>query len=280
MNRHSTLYKRKRIQSSSPEGILILFSYIRLAMASCSNADEGLYLEEWLPDEKDPLVVEEGNYMKPEHSVKEENVENPVRKSSIQFSIVDRIPPSFRSSVHQGAQRFRSSMLSLGTSFMTKSIYIKDSTLEGVQAPEYTFGTLHLWRNMRNDVIDPNIYLKAATEFAFLALGIGWIMTALFIPDQIRSNPIKDRIGYNNACVGWDMPPASYVSIIFVGGTVHFGLRCSSISILKYDLLLEERLISRKKHMWAQRATCWYAIALLLVPVILVCTPMLILLYS
>lgn len=26
--------------------------------------------------------------------------------------------------------------------------------------------------------------------------------------------------------------------------------------------------------MWAQRATCWYAIALLMVPVILVCTPL------
>ena len=65
-------------------------------------------------------------------------------------------------------------MLSLGTSIMTKSIYIKDSALERVQAPEYTFGTLHLWRNMRNDVIDPNIYLKAATESEFLALGDGY----------------------------------------------------------------------------------------------------------
>ena len=70
------------------------------------------------------------------------------------------------------------------------------------------------------------------------------------------------------------MPPASYVAVIFVGAAVHFGLRCSSISVLKYDLLLEEKLISHKKHMWAQRVTCWYAIALLLIPVILVCTPL------
>lgn len=230
------------------------------------NNSHGYFKCRWLPDEKDPLVVEKVNNMNPEHSVKEyETGGTPIRKSSIQFSTVDRIPPSFRSSVHQATQDFRTSMLSLGTSFMTKSIYIKDSVLERVQAPEYTFGTLHLWRNMRSDVIDPNIYLKAATEFTFLALGIGWIVTAIFIPEQIKSNPIKDRLGYNNACVGWDMPPASYVSIFFVGSSVHFGLRCSSISILKYDLLLEERLISHKKHMWAQRATCWYAIALLLV---------------
>ena len=43
-------------------------------MATLLNADEGLYLEEWLPDEKDPLVVEDGNNMNPEHSVKEENL--------------------------------------------------------------------------------------------------------------------------------------------------------------------------------------------------------------
>jgi hypothetical protein len=32
----------------------------------------------------------------------------------------------------------------------------------------------------------------------------------LFNPDVVDHNPIKDRVGYNNACVGWDTAPASY----------------------------------------------------------------------
>jgi hypothetical protein len=91
--------------------------------------------------------------------------------------------------------------------------------------------------------------LKAAGETLGLALAIGWIFSLIFIPDVIKSNPLKDRLGYNNVCVGWDLPPASYFAMVPVAMTVYLGLRFVFVSIMKYDLIERNCIEDRKQHL-------------------------------
>jgi len=168
---------------------------------------------------------------------------------------------------------FRSSVANARASLAFASIYIKDSTLERITAPEYKSGLVYLSENLTGDVLDPNIYLKAAGETLVLALAIGWIVTFIYIPDIIKSNPLKDRLGYNNVCVGWDMPPASYFAMVPAAMTVYLTLRFVFVSIMKYDLMLENGLLSERKHKLSILASKLLGIAYCVLPVVLVCTP-------
>jgi hypothetical protein len=153
------------------------------------------------------------------------------------------------SNTSTSANRFRSSLANARTSLAFASIYIKDSTLERINAPEYKSGLVYLYENLTGDVLDPNIYLKAAGETLGLALAIGWIFSLIFIPDVIKSNLLKDRLGYNNVCVGWDLPPASYFAMVPVAMTVYLGLRFVFVSIMKYDLIERNCIEDRKQHL-------------------------------
>jgi hypothetical protein len=58
-----------------------------------------------------------------------------------------------------------------------------------------------------------NLYLKAAGEVTFLTLVFCWCLTYVYHPEVFKSNVLKDRLGYNNPCVGWDFAPASYLGL-------------------------------------------------------------------
>lgn len=173
---------------------------------------------------------------------------------------------------HAKKQGFRSSVANARASLAFASIYIKDSTLERINAPEYKSGVVYLWKNLTGDVMDPNVYLKAAGETLALALAIGWIVSLIFVPDYIKSNPLKDRLGYNNVCVGWDLPPASYFAMPFVAVTVYLVLRFVFVSIIKYDLMLENGLLSERKHKLSVLVSKLLGVAYCGIPVVLVCT--------
>lgn len=86
--------------------------------------------------------------------------------------------------------------------------------------------TLKILREMRSPhdgiVYSPEDYAAAGGELLVLAMVLSWALTFAFNPKVVESNPLKDRVGYNNLCVGWDTPPAKYVAgpifcmIIFV----------------------------------------------------------------
>jgi hypothetical protein len=59
-----------------------------------------------------------------------------------------------------------------------------------------------------------DLYLKAGGEIVFLTLLISWCLTYFYHPEALEDNALRDRLGYNNACVGWDFAPASYVGLI------------------------------------------------------------------
>lgn len=78
---------------------------------------------------------------------------------------------------------------------------VMEQTITRVNAPEYSSGSVYLMKNLTGDVMDPNIYLKAAGELLAFALVIGWIMTYIYRPEIISDNELKKRLGYNNVCV-------------------------------------------------------------------------------
>ena len=158
-----------------------------------------------------------------------------------------------------------------GRGSLSQSVII--GSLDRVTSPKYGFGTFYILKHMKADVMDPNIYAKASSELLATALGVGWIITGIFRPDVIESNPLKDRIGYNNVCVGWDMEPASYVSSFFVSFSAYCSLRFAFTSIIKYDLMLEKGLMKGARHFFATASLYYYGFTIACVPIILVCQP-------
>jgi len=59
---------------------------------------------------------------------------------------------------------------------------------------------------------NPEDFAAAGGELLVLAMLVSWSLTYLFNPSIIESNALKDRVGYNNLCVGWDSAPARYVA--------------------------------------------------------------------
>jgi hypothetical protein len=55
---------------------------------------------------------------------------------------------------------------------------------------------------------NPEVYASAGGELFIVALAVSWTLTYFFNHESIVSNPLKDRVGYNNLCVGWDTLPA------------------------------------------------------------------------
>lgn len=69
------------------------------------------------------------------------------------------------------------------------------------------------------------------------------------------------------------MPPASYFAMVPVAMYLYLGLRFVFVSIMKYDLMLENGLLSERKHKLSILASKLYGGAFCFLPVILVCTP-------
>lgn len=198
-------------------------------------------------------------------TAEEAPLNKPTRSSS-------RVPPP-------GASSSRSSFANMTTSNIRSSFsatvrLVRSSiTMKRVKSPEYSFGLSYLFNNMDADVVDPVIFLKAAGEVLFIALGLSWILTAIFRPETIRSNPLKDRLGYNNLCVGWDMPPASYIAAALVTLSAYLTLRFNFLSLIRNKLLLENNKISQKQSDFAKFSTYWYACAICCVPLIFLISP-------
>lgn len=78
-------------------------------------------------------------------------------------------------------------------------------------------------------IVYPQLYLKAAGESIVLALVLSWILTAIYHPDTIAANKLKNVVGYNNPCVGWDFPPAVYVALPLTVMCSYFSWRYANL---------------------------------------------------
>lgn len=121
----------------------------------------------------------------------------------------------------------------------------------------------------RTTLVTPEDYLGASGEALFLIICMSWTIAFFFSRENIRSNPLKDMLGYNDVCVAWDVPPALYPAAFFFIVPVYFGLRYAITD-------LERAALSNlgSAQMCAVRvANMLYVVSISGVPLIFVITP-------
>ena len=83
---------------------------------------------------------------------------------------------------------------------------------------------------LRDDNIESvEDYLKGAGEATFITMLVTWTLTFVYNRDKIRHNPLKNVMGYNNPCVGWDFPPANSVGL--------FGMVLVTVLVWRHNVL-------------------------------------------
>ena len=122
------------------------------------------------------------------------------------------------------------------------------------------------------DYIQPEDYLRAAGESLFLMLVIGAITSMIFVPEVFKSNPILERMGYNNFCVGFDMAPATYFAFPFGILYVYFSMQFSIYDRLR-TLIVEDRLAQWKKK-FSIITNNIYIVSIIGLPLLLLVNPM------
>jgi len=66
-------------------------------------------------------------------------------------------------------------------------------------------------RKDEGDVVQPESYFMASSELLGFLFVVVWLITYANNYGVVNNNPIKDRLGYNNFCVGLDSEPAKNV---------------------------------------------------------------------
>jgi hypothetical protein len=98
-------------------------------------------------------------------------------------------------------------------------------------------------------LMNPEDYLKAAGEALALLFAVVWVVTFAASPtyhgDVIWvANPLMDRIGYNNLCVGFDTQPAVYFAQVLWVPVAYLGLRFAWVDIVRSTILRQQGLIT------------------------------------
>jgi hypothetical protein len=131
----------------------------------------------------------------------------------------------------------------------------------------------HLVMNPMESIVEPNAVFSASGEFFFIGVGFAWIITLLYEPGVIAMNPLKLRIGYNNVCVGFDMPPASYVAMPVLALSVAMGCVYSWMDTQRGYLQLAAREINQASFNFTYWSNMAFCVSLSLIPLIMVMTP-------
>lgn len=128
-----------------------------------------------------------------------------------------------------------------------------------------------LWKFPENKTQDPNTYLQGATEVIALTVALSWILTIIFNPSVIANNPLLDRLGYNNVCVGWDTFPANIVGVVGTSIGVHLGLRFIHLNASRTKLLGDK--LSERSKTYGLISSNAFALALVMMPIIFAVPP-------
>jgi len=117
----------------------------------------------------------------------------------------------------------------------------------------------------------PEEYFKASGEWLGLTGILAWTISYNFNYDLFLDNPLRDRVGYNNVCVGWDAPPALYLTAPFAAVYSYLGLRYTWTNIQRTSLLRVH--LSRSQFVCSIVADVVFGIAIANFPTLLVVTP-------
>lgn len=89
------------------------------------------------------------------------------------------------------------------------------------------------------------MYQRASYRVFCLMIMICWALTSTFHFEQFESNPIMDRLGYNNWCVGFDTQPANAVGSVFEAFIIYLAIRGAWTDIEVVTLMHEQDKASR-----------------------------------
>lgn len=131
---------------------------------------------------------------------------------------------------------------------------------------------LGLLRNPLTDEFSSTRYLKAGGEIFGLLVASSWVLTFIYNPSVIEKNPLKDRVGYNNVCVGFDTAPAKYVALFLWPLTTYFNLRFAWLEVVT-ECSLGDQHSSRTGKICTAVASALFAISVLFQPFMLVVAP-------
>merc|ERR1719419_1462410 len=118
--------------------------------------------------------------------------------------------------------------------------------------------------------LNPDVYLIASGENLFLTICISWILGLIFNLENIKNNPLRDRLGYNNVCVAWDEPPALYFAAVLFQGTAYCAVR---YAILDFTRSAIDDSTSTAISRFVQACNMLYAVSTASVCLIFVVTP-------
>ena len=101
-----------------------------------------------------------------------------------------------------------------------------------------------------DEVIIPELYLQAAGEAFTITLAVCWLITAAFNPSIIERNLLRDVVGYNNVCVGFDEAPARFVAAPLFTLISALGMRYVQLDSMRAQL----QIIDADE---TYKITCW-----------------------
>lgn len=140
------------------------------------------------------------------------------------------------------------------------------------------FYVFNPWRANKKgpSVIFPEVFFLAAGELLAIMIGVSLVITLIVQPlsmqcyhgdvvipgcnsTTLEDNALKRRIGYNNLCVYFDMPPAKYFACIVFMFTAYCGFRYSWLD-MERTFLVRDRL-SPCKFCFSIFTDCLYMLA-------------------
>jgi hypothetical protein len=119
--------------------------------------------------------------------------------------------------------------------------------------------------------IDPLLYFCASNEIMAICIAICWLMTTVFNPSSYYDNPIRDRVGYNNFCWGFDTAPARYFATPCFAILAWLGIQFA-ISDQQRAILTKEKT-GKTAFALSQRGNQAFALSSVLLPMLTVVTP-------
>lgn len=88
---------------------------------------------------------------------------------------------------------------------------------------------------LHTDIV-PERYLEAFFEQFILSMIIAWTLTCLYNPDIISRNRLRDIVGYNNVCVGFDSEPARSVMVPMFCFQSYLGIRYVHLDSMRAEI--------------------------------------------
>lgn len=130
-----------------------------------------------------------------------------------------------------------------------------------------------LWTDRNPRWMHPETYLAAWVETFIVMLCVSWLATKAGNPAAIDRNRIKDIMGYNNVCVGFDTPPARYFAAPLMVLQAYYGLRYVLLDNWRAELEKEAGEIAKGNYWCTRVCNLLFAGCMLAWPMLLIITP-------